>query len=365
MTRKKPQKSRPKNPRPSTSPKATTAALCPVARRPIAPRPVEDPLQYPAQAGRRIKAGVGSVRDREEGDGRQVDTGGPDDGQALTCGAREADGTACGRPVTPRSIRPGAVLCPWHRRDAVAPVVIHRGTARPTTPDERQRLQAKADADRSAALVATPEPGRSVEQNIKLAKRTGALKIIAARHQAAAERAGAPIDDSTAFAMATADVTAFGRTTPKNLPHEYTAAPAEFHGPGRLIAGYARLGLGRPGNLKGRRVRGSGGTGTSGPVGGAVGGDGKPNGKDAKDAHARKARLQAQREAARFRGDAGTAGTDRQREAHVLVRIERLSKAEAGRRMGINRQSVADLLWRYDKAVITWNPTPPLTYEGD
>ena len=49
---------------------------------------------------------------------------------------------------------------------------------------------------------------------------------------------------------------------------------------------------------------------------------------------------------------AGTGNSDRQLEAHILVRIQGLSMAEAGRRLGgIRRQSVASLLKKYDRAV--------------
>jgi len=68
-------------------------------------------------------------------------------------------------------------------------------------------------------------------------------------------------------------------------------------------------------------------------------------------------KLKAEREAKRALvelKDQGAGRTDRQREAHVLVRIElqgkRGAKAEAARRMGIERQTLDDLLKKYDKA---------------
>jgi len=52
--------------------------------------------------------------------------------------------------------------------------------------------------------------------------------------------------------------------------------------------------------------------------------------------------------------DAGAGNTDRQREAFVLVNVtlgnRRGAKAEAARRLGIGRQTLADLLEKYDKS---------------
>jgi len=94
------------------------------------PRKIEDPLEYPVQNGRRIAAGSGSVRDRERKDDHIPPPPGVahDAGEPLRCGK-------CGRAIKKRSIKPGAVLCPRCRPDAVMSVIIYRGTEAPTTPE--------------------------------------------------------------------------------------------------------------------------------------------------------------------------------------------------------------------------------------
>jgi hypothetical protein len=77
----------------------------------------------------------------------------------------------------------------------------------------------------------------------------------------------------------------------------------------------------------------------------------------AADAKARVDRRRAERLARKVTDalkDAGAGNTDRQREAFVLVNVtlgnRRGAKAEAARRLGIGRQTLADLLEKYNKS---------------
>jgi hypothetical protein len=53
----------------------------------------------------------------------------------------------------------------------------------------------------------------------------------------------------------------------------------------------------------------------------------------------------------RARRELSDIGTERQREAHILVRVQGLRQAEAARQLGIGRQTLADLLAKFDRAL--------------
>lgn len=245
----------------------------------------------------------------------------------------------CRQPIAPRSIRPGAVLCPRCRHSTFT-VTIHRGDATPTTPEERAQLQAQADAARAAALAAPAPRERTPEHNIEEAWKNGSLQITAYREQYASERAGRPITDDEALDHAKEVIVTYGATQGRsrgaaNLPHVYYASgPAGAH---------ERLGMGtHPGGRQGRAI------GAGGPSAFRSKSELKRDRADAIDTAKRVAAQKARREM-----EAGAKGTDRQREAYRLVRIERLSKAEAGRRMGIAPNNVIKLLAKYDKSTKT------------
>ena len=327
---------------------------------------VESPLQYPVQGGRRIASGrdAAGVRDQDRVEGRQFSSPeDPDDDQAPLCGV-------CGRKIQPRSLRPGAPRCPKHRRDAIVPFIVYRGSETPTTAEERRRLQAQTDADRAAAVLPRPARELTREHVVEVAYKNGALKIVAARLQHQAAHDGRPVpDDDEALALAKEVVAEFGITSPANLPRPIVERLPRWK--------FTKLALGP--NPYGRKIGakaggGAGGATVSIQIGPARLGrwrlperlkpGAKPMPPDrlmqrrvkrdrvAEEAASRVGRLRAERLArqamARLRAD-NTGNTDRQREAHTLVRVQGLRQAEAARRMGISRQTVADLLKKFDK----------------
>jgi phage FluMu protein Com len=314
-------------------------------------RQVENPFENPVQNGRRIVAGTGSVRDHERKDDRAPSPpGAPDDGEPLRCGK-------CGRTIKACSIRPGAVRCPRCRPEAVVSVIIDRGTEAPTTPEERRRIQEKADAERAAALAPKTEREMTREHVIEIAAKNGALSWCAARIKSEFERVGEFISENEALALAKDVVANFGSTDGgrrgrPNYPHLYGE-------PGVPWA-YQKLELGR--HPSGRRVTASGDVKVMLP-----GGDGtyKENLKRElpppkltnpwSAVMERVEKLQAARALSRAvveleAADAGN--SDRQRQAHVLVRVRGLSLAEAGRRLNppASKQAIAKLLAKFDKS---------------
>lgn len=262
--------------------------------------------------------------------------GNNDHADQMSCGK-------CGQRIKPRSIKPGALLCPSCREDALPSVVIYREP--PNRREKRLRREADEDAARAARPRSVAVPELTPEHLIAIAWRNGALNIVAARLQSEAERDGRPVpDDDTAIHLAKTIIVDYGSTAggaagQPNYPHHFEAPGPSWQ--------HVKLGYGP--HLTGRRVRGA-------PK--YVGMVRRPltpreSGilKDAKD---RVAKLRAAREVKAARAEleaAGAGNTAHQREAHILVRIEGLSRAEAGRRLGgITKQAVSKLLEKYDRA---------------
>jgi hypothetical protein len=194
----------------------------------------------------------------------------------------------------------------------------------------------------------TPPPEYTREHLIEIAWKNGSLKMLVARLQYEAECEGRTLHDDTALARAKEIVANFGVTSPQNMPHEVTAAPPRWK--------HAKLVLGP--NPYGRKVS----TGVETPVGSHVSGDGSRSKREekraanvAREAAKRVSELRAERRAKHTLEElraTDTGNSDRQRQAHVLVRLQGLSMAEAGRRMKppVHRQTVADLLKKFDRS---------------
>jgi hypothetical protein len=310
---------------------------------------IENPFEQPVQNGRQIVPGTRSVRDGyKEGKADRVQAlpDALDDGEPLRCGK-------CRRKLAPRSIRPGAVLCPRCRPDSNINVVIYRGTEAPTPPEERRRLQARADELRAAALEPRPEREITREHAIEIAAKNGALNYVAAKVEAMFEGVGKVLSEDEALALAKDVVAEFGSTAgppgPPNYPHAYTEpTPASKH---------ARLMMGK--HPRGRRVTSSV---VHDPV--LLPSDGNRIERGPRPLAPLKSvdpwrpvterieKLRAERAAARALlelEEARAGNSDRQRQAHVLVRVQGLSRAEAGRRLGgISKQAVDKLLRKFD-----------------
>jgi hypothetical protein len=200
------------------------------------------------------------------------------------------------------------------------------------------------------------------EHLIEMARANGALAGVAEHVTAARLEAGRPVSEDEALELAKSIVVAFGSTagvahgghTEPNYPHEYVASSesgSRYPGivPAQATADLERLAAGP--HSTGRR-----GTGGQRPLIPSAA-DKRRAARAAKQARARLDELRAARLAKSARAElaaAGAGNSDRQREAHVLVRIElrgrRGAKAEAARRMVIHRQTLDDLLKKYDKA---------------
>jgi len=310
------------------------------------PKKIEDPLEYPVQHGRRIKASTGSVRDKDRVDGRDLTLpNAADNHEPLVCGR-------CKRNVSRRSIKPGSVLCARCRRDAIPEVYIYR------EPEDRRadnaRRAAEDNAARAAAAAKPPRPPLTREHAVEIAWKNGALTREAHKIEDQAEREGQRLTPDEAMARAKDVVAEFGDTS--QAPHEKPSVtlphyphPCVPSAPGwkdtRIIAGPFP---------SGRHVRGGSDSHWVGLL--PTDARGRP-GRPRKIVDDTAARVEALRLARKVRNeraalDADGVGSERQREAYVLVRVQGLRLAEAGRRMSppISGPAVKKLLTKFDKA---------------
>lgn len=171
------------------------------------------------------------------------------------------------------------------------------------------------------------------EQAIEIARRNGALQAVADWLMQASARAGELISEELARTWAEVVIADYGDTTGRTANE--IMAPF-WPSPGTMPDGPRTRGWRVTGQAQ--RLR------TAQLI---IGPRRRAADERAKVEVAIRARARTlARRAQAFIEDAGP---DRQRQAHALVRIELLSLAEAGRRMGVTKQAVAKLLKKYDR----------------
>jgi hypothetical protein len=243
------------------------------------------------------------------------------------------------------------------------------------------------------------------EELIEFARRNGSLDIIAARIQGDAARVGEPVpDDARALAMAERIVLARGITTPDNLPRVVNepgpSAGTWFRGclSARMTASHTALAIGL--NPRGRRTGVKAGSDSVRRPSATVnarrdGGPGrwyqpkrlrpgappeprekllrmKPRDlrqqeqqqeREAEESAARAAERRARRVLAGLEADG--IGTDLQRRAYTLVRVQGRTYEEAGGELGgISKQAVFNLRKKLERAIAAKSATPAVGGEG-
>jgi hypothetical protein len=254
--------------------------------------------------------------------------------------------------------------------------VVYRGNAPITTPEERRRLEDERDRDRLTALhastVAQIEAPKTREHLIEIAHKNGALAVTAYVLQEQSKGTDRPLSDDEALDRAKNAIAEFGDTTghrrgEPHYPHAFVAPRADEYDQAKRI-------------VWGKHPRGK----RNGPKLASDGlvrsGKRKKNGQDLtltfvrmpapkylrtparirieeKQLREAKAEAVAKRLQERERQRAqeqteDTRASARQREAHILVRVQGLSLAKAGEQMvpPIKKQNVARLLAKFDRA---------------